>query len=106
MKSTQTHILRIENIQYALSVSIVVSILIYGYLLCSSVAFAVAQRELVHHANILQSDVAQLESEYLAKSQDFTHTNAITLGLVDISKKTFLETTQPLGRIDTEIVAN
>jgi hypothetical protein len=106
MKKTKTSVLPVQHVQYGLSIAIAAALFGYAYLLCSSLAFAVSQRELAHTASSVKAEVAEYESMYLAKSQDLTEKSASSFGLVKISQKMFVETTPSLGRIDTGTVAN
>ncbi len=80
----------IEKVQYVSGVCIVLALIGYAYLLCSSVAFAVSQKELAHKSSVVTEALAQLEARYLTETQAFSHERAVARGFTAINSKTFV----------------
>lgn len=103
IQKTQNYI---ERIQYASGVLIVLALFGYAYLLCSSVAFAVSQKELAYKSSILTESLAQLEAQYLAETQSFSHERALERGLTAINSKVFVSATPAFSSATSVSVAN
>lgn len=92
MKQTRIHTGQnyLATTQYILGACVVLALFVYAYLLCSSVAFAVAQKDLSHRSAALTETLAQLESQYLAETQSFSKERALARGLTAVDSKIFV----------------
>lgn len=96
----------VATIQYILGSCVVLASFAYAYLLCSSVAFAVAQKDLAHRSAALTETLAQLESQYLSETQSFSKERALARGLTIIDSKIFVSAAPTFSSATQVHVAN
>lgn len=108
MKNTriQTAQNYIATMQYILSTCVALALFAYAYLLCSSVAFAVSQKDLAHRSAALTETLAQLESQYLSETQSFSKERALARGLTVIDSKIFVSASPTFSSATQVHVAN
>ncbi len=108
MKNTRIQSARnyVVTAQYILSSFVVLALFAYAYLLCSSVAFAVAQKDLTHRSAALTESLAQLESQYLSETQTFSKERALARGLTVIDSKIFVSASPTFSSAAGVRVAN
>jgi hypothetical protein len=94
------------TIQYVLGSFVVIALFAYAYLLCSSVAFAVSQKDLTYRAASMTETLAQLESQYLSETQSFSKERAIARGLTVIDSKIFVSAAPTFSSAAQVRVAN
>jgi hypothetical protein len=92
--------------QYILTTVITVALFLYAYFLCSSITYAVAQKELASRSSAITDEVSVLESKYLEETKGFTQEQARAFGLIAIAQKEFTTVSSVLGRNDSVSVAN
>ncbi len=106
---TATNIIQrkyIESAQYILATLICIALFAYAYLLCSSVAFAVSQKDLAHKTAILTESLAQLESQYLTETHSFSREMALEKGLFTIDSKIFVSASPAFSSATPSRVSN
>lgn len=84
----------IERQFLAASIGIVVLLMIsYVYLIMSSVTYAAKAEEVNRAAKLSATEVARLESQFLAVSDGVTETRAILMGYVSPKSQSYIEKT-------------
>lgn len=96
----------IEKIQYCCAVLIVCALLGYAYLLCSSVAFAVSQKDLAYKTAIVTDALAQLEAQYLSETQNLSKEMAVEKGLQTVESKLFVSASPSFSSAASVHVSN
>lgn len=74
-----------------LSALLIISAVLYSYFVMLSVSHVVIREEIMHETEKLASDVAKLESQYLARSVTITEETALAHGFKRGGKQTFVE---------------
>lgn len=75
---------------------------LYIYFLGSAVVHAVVRREVQTDLARINSEIADLEVDYLNRKNDATSELAYTMGLTRVDQKNFIERTRYLGQARTQ----
>ncbi len=74
----------------------------YMYLLINSIMLTVEQKDIQNSIQTTHTHLSTLEGEYLNAKESLTKENALSMGFVSITNKTYANRTSYIGQADVQ----